>query len=129
MKTYQKELPTMFGDHHVLEVRRILQDLPGIDDIYASSAFQFLQVSYDESKVKEEQIDALLEEAGYLGEFLTPEETSLPATEAGDKNIFRHTATFNQTKQVSFHHETAYAGRPLWPCPGMGPVVKQKVEE
>ena len=119
----------MFGDHHVLEVRRILQELPGIDDVYASSAFQFLQIQYDESKVTEEQIDALLEEAGYLGELLTPEETSIPATESNGQAVFRHTAAFKQTRKVSFHRTTPDAPRPLFPCPGMGPVIRAKVEE
>jgi hypothetical protein len=126
MKTYQTDLPTMFGDHHVREVRRILLDLPGIDDIYASSSFQFLQLDYDEDKVKEEEIIAALEQAGYLGGFAIPQETNLPATET-DEKVFRHTEAFSQTKKVSFHRETPYAGRPLWPCPGMGPITK--VEE
>jgi hypothetical protein len=123
MKTYQTDLPTMFGDHHVREVRRILLELPGIDDIYASSSFQFLQLDYDESQVKETEIVTVLEQAGYLGDFATPRETNTPAPETEDQ-IFRHTEAFNQTKKVSFHRETPYAGRPLWPCPGMGPVTK-----
>ncbi len=127
MKTYQRDLPTMFGDHHVLEVRRILQELPGIDDVYASSAFQFLQLQYDESKLTEEQIDALLEEAGYLGDLPTPEETSIPATESNGQTVFRHTEAFNQTRRVSFHRTTPDTHRPLWPCPGMGPIIREQV--
>ncbi|MEJ2487558.1 MAG: hypothetical protein P8Y68_17690 [Anaerolineales bacterium] len=52
MKTFQTEIPTMYGDHHVREVRRLLLKLPGIDEIYASSSFQFLQLEYDERQVK-----------------------------------------------------------------------------
>ena len=131
MKTFHTDLPTMYGDHHVLEVRRLLQALPGIDGLYASSAFQYLEVTYDENQVNEEEILAKLEEAGYLGEMPTPQESELPAPEKMDSKPFRHTASFQQTKLVSFHHETAYAGRPLWPCPGMGPIKKEtlKVEE
>ena len=129
MKTYQTEIPTMFGDHHVREVRRLLLEVPGIDEIYASSSFQFLQLDYDETQVKEEQIKMLLEEAGYLGELGSPEESNIPATDAEDKSVFRHTEAFTQTKQVSFHRRTAYEGRPLWPCPGMGPVKTEKVED
>lgn len=128
MKTFQTDLPTMYGDHHVLEVRRLLQELPGIDDLYASSAFKYLEVSYDENAVTEEAILAKLEEAGYLGEMTMPQESDLPATEKMDTKPFRHTASFQQTKQVSFHHETAYAGRPLWPCPGMGPIKRETLE-
>jgi len=129
MKTYQRELPTMFGDHHVLEVRRILQELPGVDDVYASSSFQILQLQYDETKVTEEQINALLEGAGYLGELTTPEETSIPATESNGQKVFRHTAAFDHTMHVSFHRTSPDTHRPLWPCPGMEPVIKVKKEE
>ena len=128
MKKLQTELPAMYGDHHVIEVRRILLELPGIEDLYASSAFQYLEVNYKEDQITEEQILTKLEEAGYLGEMLTPQETNLPATENNDKKAFRHTASFAHTKQVSFHRETPYLGRPLWPCPGMGPIEKTKVE-
>ena len=130
MKTYQTEIPTMFGDHHVREVRRILIDLPGIDDIYASSSFHFLQLDYDESQVSEEKIISALEEAGYLGEFLSPRETSLAANETVEPNLFRHTEAFRQTKQVSFHRASSSSGgRPLWPCPGMGLITKEKMED
>lgn len=131
MKTFQTDLPAMYGDHHVLEVRRLIRELPGIDDLYASSAFKYLEVKYDENSLTEEEILAKLEEAGYLGELSTPQESDLPATELQDSKAFRHTASFKQTKLVSFHHETASAGRPLWPCPGMGPIRKEtlKVEE
>jgi copper chaperone CopZ len=124
MKTFQTDLPAMYGDHHVIEVRRLLSQLPGVADIYASSAFQLLQVEYDETKTKEEEILAKLEEAGYLGELIIPQETNLPANENGDKKAFRHTAAFEQTKQVSFHRETSFTGRPLWPCPGIGTLKK-----
>ena len=50
MKQLAVDLPTMYGDHHVLEIRRILDDTPGIEDLYASSAFQTLQLKYDDKK-------------------------------------------------------------------------------
>ena len=127
MKTYQIDLPAMYGDHHVTEVRRILQELPGIDELYASSAFQFLKVSYDEGKTSEKDIEKKLEAAGYIGELTVPKETSIPATENKGESLFRHTAAFAQTKKISFHQDTGQTARPLWPCPGMGPI--KKVEE
>jgi len=129
MKTFQIELPKMFGDHHVIAIRKILLELPGIDEIYASSSFQTLQLNYDEEKLTEGEVLAKLEEAGYLGEMQTPQESNLPATENGDKKDFRHTASFENTKQVSFHRDLAFTGRALWPCPGMGVITKEKVEE
>ena len=127
MKTYQVDLPAMYGDHHVTEVRRIIGELPGIEDLYASSAFHFLKVSYDEAQTSEEDIQAKLDEAGYTGELLIPQETSIPATENNGDSLFRHTAAFAQTRQISFHQDTGATGRALWPCPGMGPI--KKVEE
>lgn len=127
MKTFQTDLPALYGDHHVIEVRRILSEIQGVTNLYVSSAFQLLQVEYDETKTDEEKILAKLEEAGYLGELLIPQETNLPATELVDKKSFRHTAAFEQTRQVSFHRQTSFSGRPLWPCPGMGTL--KKVEE
>ena len=129
MKTFQIDLPTMFGDHHVLEVRRIMLELPGIDDLYASSAFQTLQISFDDEILKEEEIIKKLEDAGYLGDLQIPEESNISVTESREKKDFRHTAAFEHTKQVSFHRETSFSGRALWPCPGMGVIQKQKVEE
>jgi len=128
MKTFQIDLPSMFGDHHVLAVRKILLELPGIDDLYASSSFQTLLLSYDEEQIKEEEILSKLEEAGYLGELQTPQESNLPATENGDKKDFRHTAAFEHTKQVSFHRGASYSGRALWPCPGIGAINKNEME-
>ena len=44
MEEVQIHVPAMYGDHHVLEVRRILLELPGVLDVYASSCFQTVQV-------------------------------------------------------------------------------------
>jgi hypothetical protein len=41
------ELPALYADHHVLEVRRILQEMPGISEVYASSAYQMVDVRFD----------------------------------------------------------------------------------
>ncbi len=128
MKRFQTDLPAMYGDHHVIEVRRILQELTGIENIFASSAFQYLEVDYDENQTGEQDIIATLENAGYTGEMTFIEESSLPATETKNEKAFRHTAAFEQTKQVSFHQATVDNSRPLWPCPGFGTIAK-KMEE
>ena len=68
METKAFETPALYGDHHVSEVQSILKELPGIEDIYASSAFQAIEVTFDEKKITADKIAARLEEAGYLGE-------------------------------------------------------------
>ena len=127
-KTY--ELPAMFADHHVVEVRRILLEMPGIDDVYASSAFQVAEVTYDPELVKEPEIAKALGEAGYLGELNISTEAGIPATSKnGDGVYFRHTDVYEQTKEtIGFTQNVSYAGRPLWPCPGIG-VIKTVEEE
>ncbi|MGD8751499.1 MAG: heavy-metal-associated domain-containing protein [Anaerolineales bacterium] len=118
------ELPAMYGDHHVIEVRRILLEIPGVEEVYASSGFRAAEISYDPEKVKPDKISAQLDQVGYLGELPIPEETSTAAgDENGSKPYFRHTEAYEGTqKVVSFAQKVAYSGRPLWPCPGMEPI-------
>ena len=124
MGTFTIELPTMFGDHHVIAVRGLLLKLPGVDDVYASSSFQVVEVTFDESKLTVDDITTALGDAGYLGEFSLPTEADIPVNERnGDSSYFRHTEAYAQTRHVvSFAQEVPFAGRPLWPCPGMGPI-------
>jgi copper chaperone len=131
MDTLTLEVQKMYGDHHVVEVRRILLGLPGVEDVYASSSFKVVEVTYDPGKITLEQIKASLEEAGYSGELPMPAETGLPAYGRGNGNsFFRHTTVYENTRQVvSFAQKVDYSGRPLWPCPGMGPIKSNKPEE
>ena len=57
METTTYEIPSMYGDHHVIEVRRILQLIPGVEEVYASSAFQAVEVTFDPDKVTGKQIE------------------------------------------------------------------------
>ena len=119
------DLPAMYGDHHVSEVRRILLDLDGVQEVYASSGFRVAEVTYNSKKIPKKDIMAKLEEAGYLGELPFPEETGIAVNEEnGDKGTFyRHTEAYEQaSKVVSFAQNVGYQGRPLWPCPGMEPI-------
>jgi copper chaperone CopZ len=129
MKTLSLDLPALYGDHHVTEVRRILFELPGVEAVYASSSFHVVEVTYDPAHVDEETIVARLSEAGYLDSLDMPlESQKAPYQEPEQVASFRHTAAYAQTRQtVSFAHQVAYSGRPLWPCPGMGLV--EKVDE
>ncbi len=119
------EVPALYADHHVMEVRRILLALDGVKEVYASSAFHIIEVTYDKSKINDLEIAVKLDEAGYLGEWTAPIETGAAAqpTDDGPKPYFRHSTVYETTKKtVTFAQRVAYSGRPLWPCPGMGPV-------
>jgi len=124
------EVPSMYGDHHVTAVRCLLLALPGIKVVYASSSFRVIEAQYDEVIVTPQQIEAALDEAGYMGELGLPMETGVAATEKGGRDFFRHTAAYEQTgKSVGFTQNVSYEGRPLWPCPGMGAIAEIEEEE
>ncbi|MFM8319869.1 MAG: heavy-metal-associated domain-containing protein [Chloroflexota bacterium] len=130
-KTVTFNTPALYGDHHVLEVRSILLTVPGVQDVYASSAFRVVDVTYDDAVVAEADIARRLEQSGYLGEWLLPEEQGIAAHLQTDKalSFFRHTEVFETSRQVvSFAQNVNTSGRPLWNCPGFG-VIKNKMED
>jgi copper chaperone CopZ len=124
MKTINLDLPAMYGDHHVMEVRRLLLEMPGVEDVYASSGFRIVEVKFDEKKAKEKDLKTKLEDAGYLGELLTAVEPGVAVNQnGGEKPFFRHTTLYEQTrKTVSFSQKVNVQGRGLWPCPGVGAI-------
>jgi len=123
--------PVLYGDHHVQEVRRLLLELPGIEDVYASSAFQMVEITYETDTIQESEISTKLDEAGYLGDWSTPTESGIAASLESDRALtfFRHTEVYETSREVvSFAQRVNYTGRPLWNCPGFG-VIKNKMEE
>jgi copper chaperone CopZ len=129
MEKLTLDLPAMYGDHHVLEVRRILQAIDGVEDIYASSGFRAAEVTFDPGKTSAAEITSKLDEAGYIGELPIPVETDTAAYQGGNDGgtYYRHTAANQQTQNVvSFGQTVAYSGRALWPCPGMSPLAATK---
>lgn len=130
-KTVTFDTPALYGDHHVLEVRRLLLEMPGVEDVYASSAFRIVEVTFDDAKVSEAEIGQKLGENGYLGEWILPQEQEVAAYLQGDRapTFFRHTEVFETSRQVvSFAQKVSYSGKPLWNCPGFG-VIKSKMED
>lgn len=66
-------VPALWADHHVLKVRDALFGLDGVEDVYASSAWKQVLVSYDSGKVEQPAIERALAEAGYsVGEGAPP---------------------------------------------------------
>ncbi|MBN1668479.1 MAG: heavy-metal-associated domain-containing protein [Anaerolineales bacterium] len=125
MKVMTIDLPAMYGDHHVVEVRRILLEIPGVDEVYASSAFRAAEVRFDPDQASDEVIRAKLDDAGYLTELPIPEE--VPAQSAstgmGKKGFYRYTAAHETSRQViGFGQTIIHSGHGLWPCPGMSPI-------
>ncbi|MGD2161668.1 MAG: hypothetical protein PVG02_02265 [Anaerolineales bacterium] len=59
------DMPSMYGDHHVLKVRDALEAIEGVEEIYASSAWKQLMIKFDPKKVKSADLEKTLSEAGY----------------------------------------------------------------
>lgn len=130
MENLSVQVPALYGDHHVSAVRAILLGMPGVQDVYASSSFQLIEMTYDETVVTGEAILAQLEEAGYLGELEFPQESGRSAVhDDGQEAYFRHSiAHANVGRVLSFAQQVPAAGRPLWPCPGIGLLEPAKKE-
>ena len=64
--------PAMFADHHVLKARETLLALQGVDDVYASSAWKAVIVTYDSAAIQPEAIEQALVQAGYGPDNETP---------------------------------------------------------
>jgi copper chaperone CopZ len=116
------DVPLMYADHHVIEVRRILLETSGVEAVNASSAFRVVKIEFDPDKTSEGALHDLLDDAGYLGELAVPLESGDPVAQSQPNTYFRHSAALACAGDtLSFGQEVAAAGRPLWPCPGMGP--------
>lgn len=128
MDQFRLSLPRLYGDHHVIEVRRLLLDLPGVRDVYASSSFHLLEVDYDPELTGEEKIREVLDRAGYLGKMeIAVERGPQAAVEGGI--FYRRAETFELAgRAIGFVQQIPDHSRALWPCPGMGAQKADKGE-
>ena len=125
------DLPAMYADHHVVEVRRLLMGLDGVEEVYASSGFRAAEITYNAKKVTKKDIEATLDKSGYIGELLIPVEMDIPVNERNDAQDthYRHTEAHAQTGgTVSFEQKVGRERRALWPCPGMEPMTSMDEE-
>jgi copper chaperone CopZ len=58
-------VPDLWADHHVIKVRKVLTDAPGVVNVFASSAFKEISVDYDAAITNPDQLARLLSDAGY----------------------------------------------------------------
>jgi copper chaperone CopZ len=87
------DAPSMYADHHVLAVRKLLTQLDGVGEVYASSAFKQVLVQYDPAVVTVEAIADALQKAGYTEEMPMPVQEKL-AEESWKNGTFRMTKTY-----------------------------------
>lgn len=123
MQTSTFETPALFGDHHVSEARKQLLSQPGVKDVYASSAFRIVEVTYDESQVSEAALREKLDALGYLADAQAVAETGVAAQRDDADATFRHSAAYDHLKDsISFQQQVNTNGRHPLNCPGIGVV-------
>jgi copper chaperone CopZ len=66
------DVPAMYGDHHVLKVRQVLIDTPGVSDVVASGARRRVAMTFDKAATSPEAILEALRGAGYAPEDAPP---------------------------------------------------------
>ena len=59
------DVPGIWADHHVLKARDALLQLDGVEEVFASSGWKQVLVTYDAPKLQPEELERALEEAGY----------------------------------------------------------------
>lgn len=65
MEQLTLQIPRLWADHHVLEVRQALSDLAGVKEVVASAARKLVHVSYDPAQVGRDQVLQALKARGY----------------------------------------------------------------
>lgn len=118
MPSLTLKIPTLYGDHHTLAVREILEKLEGIEDLLVRPSRHQITLKFDPAKVKPAQIEQALAAQGY--EQGVPEPVYTPSYV---ERSTRHSATYAGVGlQLSFAETTLVRdARPLWPCPGFDP--------
>jgi excisionase family DNA binding protein len=65
MENVLLDVPAMYADHHVIAVRQALLAVSGVEDVWASSAWQQVQVTFDPTSTSPDHLTRALEQAGY----------------------------------------------------------------
>lgn len=65
MEKLSLNIPLMYGDHHVLAVKKLLEALDGVESIYATSAFKHVLVTFDPAKISQADLVKVLTDNGY----------------------------------------------------------------
>ena len=58
-------VPAMYADHHVINVKRLLSPLTGVENVIASSAFKTVVIEFDPGKNSQDALVKALTDAGY----------------------------------------------------------------
>ncbi|OGO11939.1 MAG: hypothetical protein A2Z66_00530 [Chloroflexi bacterium RBG_13_66_10] len=108
-------IPTLYGDHHTIAVRAILEGIAGVEDVRVSSGFHQVSLAFNAAKTSREAVEKALTEQGY------EPGVAQPTYAAGlAERSTRHSSLMLGTGgSLAFAEQTlVQGGRPLWPCPG-----------
>jgi len=127
MKKLTIEAPSMYGDHHVTEARRILLALAGIKEVYASSSFHTVEVEFDQKAIAQDAIMAALKPTGYLEPLPVPTEPDHVVAGQGNRDFIRHTTSIPQAGQaITFTQQMNAAGCAIAARPNMELLTKDE---
>lgn len=59
------DVPGLYADHHVLELKKVLVDVEGVEEVYLSSAWKKVLLRVDPAKTNQEAIEVALAQAGF----------------------------------------------------------------
>ncbi len=65
METIELTIPALYADHHVIKVKQLLSPLPGVQDVFASSAFKAVSIEFYSAKTSQAALVKALTDAGY----------------------------------------------------------------
>jgi copper chaperone CopZ len=119
MEKVTLNIPSLYGDHHVLAVRDILGKISGVEDVYASSAFKQVAVTFDPAKTKPADFESALAAEGYaVGDAGQPQATiETPALRWKGGAQFVIASGLAESVRFSAPPVNYGAGGPR-PCPG-----------
>jgi hypothetical protein len=104
--------------------------MPGVENIYASSAFRVVEVGYDPAKLDANVIKAELGEAGYLDNLVVPLENAMADNNSGTRPHLRYSTVYEQTRQVvSFAQDVGDSEQIILHCPGLGVIKKREGDD
>lgn len=83
MKRSTFSIPSMYADHHVLQVRQALAGLDGVESVLASAAKRAVVVEHDDEVVTTRALGRALQEAGYAVEVPVELEPTLQPSKDG----------------------------------------------
>ncbi|MCC6191554.1 MAG: hypothetical protein IT318_21215 [Anaerolineales bacterium] len=112
MERLTRELPSLYGDHHVTAARAVLLTLPGLTRVCASAAWLLVWVEHDPDQVTAEAVRQALAERGD-----TTGRQNLPPVSARTSDLTDLAVGPGAAEQF-VEHVPAW-NSPDAPCPGL----------